>query len=396
MSTTAAPAQANQAIIFSAARVRQVFDSKGLNDTVNKHLEPHKAIVNKHKACEQAIQSRKVTVKITTGPDGQPLEKAIKEDRVLTAEEVAKYESEIKDLAPKLDGAKQMVAILSREKIRFANAAAPALAVVCEELIKELLVGAMQVVKATEMKIVYLKHIFQSTQQTKYHQLYSQLPAFANRKALYEAEQLAKRTQKNLEDALALAKKDWIKEKGLQPERKREAPPKNPAAKAEKAKAAEVITPASGVSFKVYVGHLIDFLKKEEANKNIRFSDEIRIFLSEVALEFIQRISNKVHLDISSRKNKTITPAVIMRAVETIMNEGHIAQTELIYSEGMKPDPKQIKAKMTAEEIAALPQVLCKEFKRKTTYLGSNYSELHCAVVSALVASGHKKEALGL
>lgn len=391
------------AIIFSAARVRQVFDSKGLNDTVNKHLEPHKAVVNKHRACETAISARKVTVKITTGPDGAALEKAIKEDRPLTAEEVTKYEAELKELTSKTDGAsskvdeaKLMVAILSREKIRFANAAAPALAVVCEEIIKELLVGAMEVVKATEMKIVYLKHIFQSSQATKYHQLYSQLPAFASRKALHEAEQLAKRTQKNLEDALTLAKKEWLKEKSLPAERKREAPPKNTSAKAEKAKAAEVITPPSGVSFKVYVGHLIDSLKKEDANKNIRFSDEIRIFLSEVALEFIQRISNKVHLDISSRKNKTITPAVIMRAIETIMNEGHTAQTELLYSESMKPDPKQVKPKMTAEEIAALPLVLCREFKRKTTYIGSNYEGLHCSVVSALVASGHKRDSLGL
>lgn len=405
-STTSAAPQANKIpIAFSPARVRQVFDPKGLNEAINEALRPHKEIVTRYNACKQALEKRIAIVKITHGADGSLLEKPIVEEKILTPEQVLEREKELNELiakpnpttASKYEAASAMVNLLSREKIRFANAAAPALAVVCEEIVKELLTGAVSVVCASSMKIVYPKHIFQSNAATKFHKLYNILEVYSSRKNTFDAEQQAKRAQKEFEASLALAKKEWSKEKNLPVEKKREVAQKNPKVKQEKANTAEIITPATGVvSFKVYVGHVINAFKQDEAHKTVRFSDDIRNFLSEIILEFVLRISTKVNIDIISRKNKTVTPAVVMRAVECLLVEGFTARTEICVVDEMKPDPTLVKPGMTDEQRDALPKVPVKVVNKKITYEGSNYPDIHCKVVSALVAAGHDRKNFGL
>jgi histone H3/H4 len=370
-------------IRIASARVRRGLDNEGLNASINKELAPHKAVEHRHAELTACIEKGCV-VTMTPADDAAEGEQkpVIKTSRPLTPEEVAKYKAELAVLDTQLPNARKMISVLSHEKTRFANQAAPTLAAVCDKIITELLENSIAVIHSSDMSIINVKHLFASSANLPLRRLYQDLPSYKSKKEFFETEARAKEYKKELEASIAAAKKDWCKEKGVAPDAKRKVEPKAPKQPAP-AKAKET-NAESKLTFKVYIGHIIDDLKKDEKNKTVRFSEETRNFLSDLLIEFIARIATIVHLYIESKKNKTVNAPVIMRAVQMLLVDGHAPRETITYKEELRVDPAAKKAAATAEEAKELPKTLQVVVEKKKDYPNSGYNELHAYVLDKL------------
>jgi histone H3/H4 len=375
-----------KAIHIASARVRRGLDNEGLNASINKELAPHKAV--EHRFAELTACIKEGCIVTMTRPDDAAEgehKPVVKSSRPLTPEEVTKFTAELATLEPQLPNARKMITALSHEKTRFANQVAPTLAAVCEKIVTELLENSISVIHSSGVKIINVKHLFASNANLPLKQLYQDLPLYKSRKEFFEAEARAKEYKKELEASIAAAKKDWCKEKNISPDAKRKVDNAVKAPKAAPAKAKETAANTeSKLTFKVYIGHIIDDLKKEEGNKTVRFSDEVRNFLSDLLIEFIARIATIVHLYIESKKNKTVNAPITMRAVQVLLVNGHSPRETISYKEEMRTDESTKKAGMSAEDVAKLPKTLQLVVEKKKDYPTSGYNELRSYVLDKL------------
>jgi histone H3/H4 len=107
----------------------------------------------------------------------------------------------------------------------------------------------------------------------------------------------------------------------------------------------------SKTSFRFYVGQVCkETVKRDPRYKAVRVSTAIRGYLSNLLVEFIQRLSSLVHLTATNMKNKTINDVAILRTVEALLIDGHATHEVIEYKDAMVLDPAVLKAESAKRE----------------------------------------------
>ena len=115
------------------------------------------------------------------------------------------------------------------------------------------------------------------------------------------------------------------------------------------------------ITFRHYVGVVVKTLRQEDPNYDgFNISTSIRQYLSNLLVEFIQRISSLVYLTSTCMKNKTISDVVILRTVEAILIDGHVAHEEITFENKLKPKKK-------SEDVDEHELVAVRKFKYPTS-----------------------------
>jgi hypothetical protein len=375
------------AVFISAARVRRHIDKLNLNSALDIMTHELKVSINSYKAAAADVEAGKLT--------GDALTAA-------------------KDLmaATDIDTLERKMVALSRERIRFSNEAAVVLAIICDEMVQQLAGAAMNHILATKKKIIYVQHLHEAgVEKLSLYPLFKTLPSFSA-----QAVAIAKATADDqrataLKEALTQGEKDFKKKYNVRVARKKvdpdaaksEVKPEavaEVAAEAEKPEAKEEDEDSdsdSKTSFKFYVDKVCkELVRREPKYSAIRVSTKIKVYLSDLVVEFIQRISPLVHLTAHLMKNKTINDIAILKTVEALLLDGHTGVETIELKECEVVDAEKLKAEQTkqAEEkkegreykfnVDDLPKVSGFTAVRTLTYPTAKFNDLNAVVQQKL------------
>jgi hypothetical protein len=267
----------------------------------------------------------------------------------------------------------------------------------------------MNRVLAAKKKIIQVNHLHEAgVEKLSLYPLIKSLPSF-----VAMSEKLAKEAHDSasaalLSAALAQAEKDFKKKFAVHmPKKKKQA-----VHVAEEAEPTPVAAPVeeeeetdedvddssdSKTSFRFYVGQVCkETVKRDPRYKAVRVSTAIRGYLSNLLVEFIQRLSSLVHLTATNMKNKTINDVAILRTVEALLIDGHSTHEVIEYKDAMVLDPAVLKAesakreeekkagreyKVDLEKVPKVPGVVA---VRTVTYPTSGYALLASKVEEKL------------
>lgn len=382
---------------ISAARVRRWLDKLGINLIIENELAPHKKELDALKQAEALIESKKITEIIVEVVDGK--NKSKPRTRDATAEELAAAAERVKALNVNKENHKMHVTALSRERTRFSDESAPVLSFVCEEMIDSLVKHTMDAAIADGKVTIQVAHLHSAgVEALPLYPLFSTLPKFKATagklgKANEDAAKLAL-----VESAVAAAEKKWR-------EQYASYLPKEPkVAKAKPTKpveAAETSDDADNkVSFKFYVTHACGKFKADEKYSKIKISNDIKTYLSDLVIEFIQRIASLVVLTVKSMKNTTVTDGAIMRTIEALLIDGHKPADSIAFHEEQIKDPAFIKEEAAKRKLdpaykvnTEVPLVTGLMATKTTVYATSYYDTLAAKVAEKLVE--YKKKPVG-
>jgi len=349
-------------INISFARVRRHLDSLNLNSSIDAELAKLKADIAKHKE----------------GGDLQGV-------------------APLSDLEAK-------VAAVSRERVRFSNDAAVALAVVCDRITTQLISHAMVTANSNDKRIIHLSHLHSpGIEKLSLYSLFATLPSFAESARKFREAKDAEDLEKYKVQFAKEVEKSLRKSFHLTPKKAGKAA-KQPAKPAETPEQAakpppEVDDTGSEVdektSFKFYAGQVCkEFIARHEQYKTIRISTEIRVYLSDLIIEFIQRLAPLVNLITDNMRNRTINQHTIMKTIEVLMIDGHKAQETLEFVPVKVPDPAVLKAELTKRDeerkqgrkyiidFDAIKKVDGYQLKRDVGFPTSGFTDLYKEVMA--------------
>jgi hypothetical protein len=350
----------------------------------------------------------------------------------LSDAEKASLSATVESVGPTVPSLDAKVKALSRERIRFSNEASIALAMICDEIVQELVTHTMDRVLAAKKKIIQICHLHEAgVEQLPLYPLVKSLPSFAARAAQLANTLADEKASAALATALTQAEKEWRKKHSVVRKRTKEVAPAAPAAQpaaaaaeqapAESAAPAPESTPAPAVpaaaeeapeesdddaavdvsdsktSFKFYVHQVCkNLVKKDERYKSVRVSTEIRGYLSDLLVEFIQRLAPLVALTASAMKNKTVNDSAILRTVKSLLIDGHASEETIELLPALVDDPAAVKAETLKRDeekkagrkykidMTKIPQVNGFKAVHTVKYPTSGYAELEERVKAKL------------
>lgn len=384
---------------ISSARVRRHLDKMNINRSIDALVSETKTKLADYHAAKSALETGKVT---ESHVDADKV--VVETSRDITPEEREKFSATVAELESHVPVLTLKAGALTRERTRFSNEASIALSIVCNELINQLAAHTMDRVLASKKKIIQVSHLHESgVEKLPLYPLVKTLPSF-----VLEASKLADEAQKKAFEAtlsakLAQAEKDFRKKYAVVLKKKKVAATEQVAAPVEPTTVEpEVVDESepepsesadSKTSFRFYVGQACKDLKESDARyTGIRISTDIRSYLSDLLVEFMQRLSTLVHLTASSMKNKTVNEAAVMRTVEMLLVDGHSPVETIQFSDVMVADPAALKVEQTKKEeekaagrsykidLESLPKVPDMVAVRTVTYPGSGFDELKAKV----------------
>lgn len=269
------------------ARIRKVLDRELINAAIEAASEPHALVIAEYKAIEKLIA------------ENQDVEK----NTALLATKKAAF-----------DAATKQQTLLSKEKIRFSKKAPFVIACLCDEITREILTHGIS--KLGERKKLSIKHLYESDLTSQpYHALYSQLPAY---RAKWAAHHEAKH-QLSLQEHIDVATKEARAAAYKECEKK--LPKSKPVVKQPAVKPPKSDEPY--LAFKVYVGYLIEELKKDEKYKSVEFSGQVRAHLAEILQEYVRGLAPALLTLLHTTKNKTINVKLVLALTEMACNYNH-------------------------------------------------------------------------
>ncbi len=389
--------QTNKAIniSISAARVRRHIDKLNLNAKLDALIAEPRAQLLEHKLAKEQLESRKIKKSITKTVDDK--EVTTEEIVDMTAEDISKATATVAKYSEQtLAELKAKVDALSRERTRFSDGASMILAIVCDELVQQLVNLAMKQVLADEKKIVQVAHLHKHNkpkgdptpgpapgiESISLYPLISTLPLFKETAKKYDDEEkcaLAAKVEKALR---AQAEKDFKKKYNVRIQKKKAVDPAttngtvteagattngtvvpggehtadtaagepvntDPAPASEVA--TEEIPPETDeeegendtkTSFKYYIYQICKELTKSNTQyAEIRTSPVFREHISLLLIELIQRICPLISLTAKSMGNKTVNDLAILRTIEGLLIDGHQPQETIDLGIEMVPDP---------------------------------------------------------
>lgn len=405
-------------VSISSARTRRHFDKLNLNSHIDVLINELKDQLSSYKQATTALETGKVVIMVEqeTEVDGKKVKQSIEQQRDITAEEKATYQATVDKLAGSVAALEMKAAALSRERTRFSNEASITLSIIGDALIQQLAEFTMNNVLAAKKKIIQVPHLHESgVEKLSLYPLIKSLPSF-----VATAEKLSKKAQSEasaaaLAAALAQAERDFKKKYGVHTPKKKKADvapvadvaqaavpvpvasPAEPEAEAELEPAEEDDEADSKTSFKFYVGQVCkEVQKKDPRYKAVRVSTEIRGYLSDLLIEFIQRVAPLVHLTATCMKNKTINDVAVLRTVESLLIDGHAPQETVEFRDEMVPDPAVLKVETTKRdeekkagrdykiELEKVPKVQGLVAARTVSYGSSGYAALASTVAEKL------------
>jgi histone H3/H4 len=373
--------QTNKAIgiNISAARVRRWLDKLTLNKAIDEEIAKYKTKIVAYESADSMLaygQVKRVTQQevdgklkniITVGP--------------ITAAEKLTAEKTVAEIKPQIADLKERVNALSRERTRFSNESSIVLAIICDEIIKQLVEHTMKRVLLAKKKIIQVEHLHEvGVTDLPLYPLIKSLPIFAEKAA-----KIAKITNDELQkvsiaNAVALAEKEFRKKYNVHLPKKKPAIVTvvadtttpidgQPNAAAAEHNGTNGTTGTNGVNgsvpvptdvldagheddtgdskttFKFYVHLACKDIQESNPNYiSIRISTEIRNYLSELLIQFIQRIAPLVLLTAANMKNKTINDEAILRTVEALLIDGHGADEHISLTPAKLPSKEAVKA----------------------------------------------------
>jgi hypothetical protein len=385
---------------ISSARVRRHLDKMNINRSIDTMVSEMKTKLADYQTAKSALETGKVTESHVDAD-----KTVVETSRDVTPEEREKFSATVAELESQVPTLTLKAGALTRERTRFSNEASIALSIVCNELINQLAAHTMDRVLASKKKIIQVSHLHESgVEKLSLYPLVKSLPSFV-REASKLADEAQKRTfEATLAAKLAQAEKDFRKKYAVVLKKKKAVPAPEQAPVAVEGAVAEpeVIDESepepcesadSKTSFRFYVGQACKDLKESDARyAGIRISTDIRSYLSDLLVEFMQRLSTLVHLTASSMKNKTVNEAAVMRTVEMLLVDGHSPVETIQFSDVTVADPAALKVEQTKKEeekaagrsykidLESLPKVPDMVAVRAVTYPGSGFDELKSKV----------------
>ena len=348
-------------VSISSARVRRHIDRLNLNAVIDRMIGELKEQLSPYKAAKDHLKSGKVTYSVEQEVDGK--KQFVQQTRPLSDDERTAFQATVDRLLVSAGELEMKVTALSRERTRFSNEAAVALSIVCDELIQQLTDHAMKRVLLAKKKIIHVSHIHETgVEDLSLYPLFKSLPTFvatANKLKKEKADLAYDLTMTNL---LAQAERDFKKKYSVHCPKKRksaetveqtttEVAPVESVAEVEPELPEEDESDESKTSFRFYVGQVCKEMIKRDPNfKSVRISTEIRGYLSDLLVEFIQRLSSLVHLTATCMKNKTINDVAILRTVESLLIDGHSVDEVVEFKDALVHDPAVLKAEAEKKE----------------------------------------------
>ncbi len=375
----------------SSARTRRHIDRLGINLAIETEIAKHKSQLDALKQAEALLVSKKVTEAVTVEVEGK--NKTEQRTRDATAEELAAATESVRVLSLAKADHEMHTTALSRERTRFSNESAAALSFVCEEIVDSLVEHTMDAAIVDGKVTIQVAHLHSAgVEALPLFPLFSTLPKYAA-----TAAKLGKIAEDAAKAALIESAASAM-EKKLREQYASFLPKEGKVAKAKPVKPIEAGDAAEDaadnkVSFKFYVVHACDRLKASEkyTGKNIKISNDIKTYLSDLVIEFIGRIANLVVLTVKSMKNTTVTDVAIMRTIEALLIDGHKAVDTVTFKEEQIKDPAFIKAEAEkrkldpAYKVAEIPLITGLVATKTTVYPTSYYDTLAAIVAEKLV-----------
>jgi histone H3/H4 len=353
-------------VCVSAARVRRHIDKLNINKYIDEQLVGPKQQLSRYNTLKSELKTETTIVNVKKEVDDKVV--VTKEKRKLSKEELDDIRKTLEELkkSPEHKEAKAKIAALSQEKTRFSNAASIALSIVCDELVSTLVRHIMKSAIESEKKIIHVDHLHNSGVDKLYvYPLVKSLPSFIEKAALYTRLEKNQEIDRKVLVSINKLKKEYKKKYGKNVTIKKsehaqviaqpEATPSHIVADVREDEEVE----DHKTSFKFYVHLICKKLIEENKDipeyKSLRISTEIKEYLSDLLVEFIQRISPLVRLTTDSMKNKTVNDVAILRVVEAILIDGKPHEERLTLEPCEVIDPEVLKeetAKKEAEKAA--------------------------------------------
>ncbi|SIP86090.1 Hypothetical protein PACV_377 [Pacmanvirus A23] len=391
-------------VSISSARVRRWIDRLCLNSGIDTKIGALKEQLSPYKVAKDHLESGMISFSVEQEVDGK--KQFVQQSRPLSDDERTAFQATVESLSAKVPELEMKIAALSRERTRFSNEAAVALSIVCDELIQQLTDHAMKRVLLAKKKIIHVSHLHEAgVEQLSLYPLFKSLPSFLATATKLQKEKTDLTYEQTMSAVLTQAEREFKKKYAVHTPKKK----KTAEAVAEVVAQPEPVTPAepaveaeaeveaveddesseSKTSFRFYVGQVCKEMIKRDPNfKSVRISTEIRAYLSDLLVEFIQRLSSLVHLTATCMKNKTVNDVAIMRTVESLLIDGHQPHEVVEFKDDLVDDPVAYKAeleKRAAEkkadreykiDMSKVPKVPGLVAVRTITYPTSGFSAL--------------------
>jgi histone H3/H4 len=290
---------------ISAARVRRNVDDKGLNKLNEDMMNELKASISEYLTKEKALKEESTSA----------------EDKLA----FAKYVEENKDRFADVD--KQLKA-LSKDRIRFSNNASVILAILCDAFVKELAVFAMKNTVKSDKKNVYVSHLHQAgVEHLSLYSLFGNLPTFVAMSKRTMFENTLSADSEIMKKKLVQVEKEFKKKYNVQLTKEQRA--KNKADKLASLSQTPVVADTTDdvqekediTTYRYYINKL--FNDNKPASSSLRITNEIKMYLSKLIDEFLERVSDQVRLTIITMKNKTINEKAILHNIKSMLIVGH-------------------------------------------------------------------------
>ncbi len=345
---------------ISAARVRNHLDKFGLNKMLTELHDDIDSKLTSYNEATEALASGKVKSKGEAN--------AVVETDV-TAEQRAAFEATVASLKDSVPLMQQQSAALSRERIRFSSDAAIQLSIVLDELVLELIEHAMKSVTATGRAIIQVEHLHAAgVEQLSLYPLVHGLKTFQQTRA-----QLNKKTADDkhaadvaaaVKEAVAKTTADLKKTHGFKTPKKIAAKPEDTPAdaapKAEEPVAEAVVEPvvadeddSDKNNFSFYVGLACARVKEQHpAYAKVRVSAQIRSYLSDIVIELIHRLSQRMLLTSQNMKIKTVNDVAMFSALASILIDGHAASEKIEFKSVQVTAPEALAAEAAKKDEA--------------------------------------------
>jgi len=296
------------------------------------------------------------------------------------AEDVKKRLEELKSEA---ESVKAKLSALSHERVRFSHETPIVFAIICNEMVTQLFTHALEKTLSSKHSMVKVEHLHTDVEQLSLYPLFKSLPTFSRDHAKLLAESVKQSKDKELAAALSQAEKAFKKKyKVTQPRNKQDsAVVKQESAEAstEPSVSTEASVPEPSdeaeasldqkepkerkTTFVCFILSICNEVKQKLSQGKIRVSVAIRQYLSDMLVEFIQRMAPLVYLTAGCMKNKTINDVAVLHTVKSVMVDGcqWVESIEL--------------SKTDAEEL---------KYDRVLSYVNSGYDSLESAVKTKL------------
>lgn len=345
---------------ISSARVRRDIDDRTLNKVNDDKMTELKAQIAEYLAREKA-QSDPATSQVDKDAN-------------------TKYLEENKSLYNLVDS---QIKSLSKDRIRFSNTAAPLLAMICDEFVKEIAHFSLAKTLESGKKNVHPEHIHQSgVESLSLYALFKDLPSFLAMSAKLNSERSDVASQLALKNKLQQAEKDFKKKYNVHITKEQREKEKASSLEKVAEKASEPETKSDEVkegsetkevgeedvySYKYYIDKLFKSCKPEGVS--LRVTTETKVYVSNLVEEFLDRFANQVRLTIISMGNKTVNDKAIFYTLKYMLIMGHTPVETLEFV--------TVDDKLTTVHKRKYPTTPYSSIKKTLSEKTQKYEEMH-------------------